>query len=225
VSAGATGALVGAAVCLLAAPYLAALTISVPDREDSRWSRTRRVSPRRVKVTASTGLLLGALAGTAAGWTAALPAYAALALLTTPLVIIDLEHHRLPDRLVGTAAAAGLTLLALAAGIGHRWPDYGRGLAGGGAVFAVLLLLALLPGGGLGLGDVKLGAVLGLYLGTAGWPTLFYGIFAGFLLGGLVAATLLAIGRATRKTPVPFGPLMVLGALAVLALDLAPSGT
>jgi leader peptidase (prepilin peptidase)/N-methyltransferase len=224
VSSAVAGALVAAAVCFAASPYLAALTISVPDREDSRWWRARRVTGGRVRGTAGTGLLLGALAGTGAGWTAALPAYAALALLTTPLVIIDLEQHRLPDRLVGTAAAAGAGLLALAAAVDHRWSDFGRALAAGGAVLAVLLVLALLPGGGFGLGDVKLGAVLAIYLGMSGWETVFYGILAGFLLGGLVAVTLVATGRATRKTPVPFGPLMVLGALLILASDVVPTG-
>jgi leader peptidase (prepilin peptidase)/N-methyltransferase len=91
-------------------------------------------------------------------------------------------------------------------------------------VLAVLLVLALLPGGGFGLGDVKLGAVLAIYLGMSGWETVFYGILAGFLLGGLVAVTLVATGRATRKTPVPFGPLMVLGALLILASDVVPTG-
>jgi leader peptidase (prepilin peptidase)/N-methyltransferase len=222
VSTAAAGALLSAAVCVLASPYLARLTLSVPDRENRRWWRGRPANLRRMGATAAAGLLLGALAGAAGGWTAALPAFTALAVLATPLVIIDLEHHRLPDRLVAPAAGSAVALLAVAAAVGHRWPDYARGLGGSIAVLVVLLLLAVLPGGGFGLGDVKLGAVLGLYLGMAGWATVFYGIFAGFVLGTLVALPLLVTGRATRKTAVPFGPLMVLGALAVLAFDLVP---
>jgi leader peptidase (prepilin peptidase)/N-methyltransferase len=222
VSTAGSGALLGAAVCLVASPYLARLTLSVPDREDPRWWRGRPVTARRLAATAAVGVVLGALAGAAAGWTAALPAFAALAVLATPLVLIDLEHHRLPDRLVAPAAGSALALLAVAAAVGHRWAAYARGRAGGALVLIVLLLLALLPGGGFGLGDVKLGAVLGLYLGMAGWATVFYGIFAGFVLGTVVALPLLVTGRATRKTAVPFGPMMVLGALAVLAFDLVP---
>jgi leader peptidase (prepilin peptidase)/N-methyltransferase len=65
----------------------------------------------------------------------------------------------------------------------------------------------------MGFGDVKLALLLGLYLGFLGWQFLAVGAFAGFLLGGVVGAVLLAAGRATRKTRIPFGPSMLAGAL------------
>ena len=216
------GAAVGAASCLAASGYLARLTLTVPDRDDARWWRGRAPSRSRLVITAVIAALLGELAGTAAGWSALLPAYLALALICTPLVVIDFEVHRLPNRLVFTAAGAAAALLTLAAAVRGEWTPWLRGLEGAAAVFAMLFLLAFISPRSFGFGDVKLGAVLGAYLGWAGWVEVYYGIFAGFLLGALVALALLASRRASLKTALAFGPMLVLGALLVLAFDLAP---
>jgi leader peptidase (prepilin peptidase)/N-methyltransferase len=70
---------------------------------------------------------------------------------------------------------------------------------------------------GMGFGDVKFSGVLGLYLGWISWGAVALGGFLGFLLGGVVGAALLVAKRATRKTGIPFGPFMILGAvLAIL---------
>ncbi len=78
------------------------------------------------------------------------------------------------------------------------------------------LALAMLYPAGLGLGDVKLAAALGLYLGWLGWSYPVVGTVAAFLVGGVVSLALLASGRAGRRTAVPFGPPMLLGALAAV---------
>lgn len=71
---------------------------------------------------------------------------------------------------------------------------------------------------GMSLGDVKLAASLGTLLAWFSWRLLLAGGFAGFLLGGVFAAALLASRRAGRKQPIPFGPFMIAGAvLAVVA--------
>ena len=216
------GVVTGAACCLAASPYLARLTLTVPDREDRRWWRGRTASRGRLAVTAAIATVLGALGGAAAGWTALLPAFVALALSCAPLVVIDFEEHRLPNRLVFTAAGAAAVLLTLAAAVRHEWTPWLRGVEGAAAVFAMLFLLAVISPRSFGFGDVKLGAVLGGYLGWAGWLQVYYGIFAGFLLGALVALVLLATRRASLKTAMAFGPMLVLGSLLVLAFDLAP---
>jgi leader peptidase (prepilin peptidase)/N-methyltransferase len=64
----------------------------------------------------------------------------------------------------------------------------------------------------MGLGDVKLAGLLGLYLGYLGWGPLVVGAFAAFLLGGLYALTLITLRRAGRKSGIPFGPWMLAGA-------------
>jgi leader peptidase (prepilin peptidase)/N-methyltransferase len=214
---------VGAAGCVAASPYLARLTLSVPDREEPRWRRGRPVSPQRLACTALTGAVLGALAGAAAGWSALLPALLALALATTPLVLIDFEHHRLPDRLVRPAAVAGLVLLLLAAIIRRDWHALLRAGEGGAAVYAVFYLLMFISPKSFGFGDVKLGGILGGYLGWFGWAYVYYGIFAGFLLGSVLSVALLASRRATLKTAIAFGPMLIFGSLVVVAFDITPS--
>jgi leader peptidase (prepilin peptidase)/N-methyltransferase len=77
----------------------------------------------------------------------------------------------------------------------------------------------------MGFGDVKLAGVLGLYLGWLGWGPLIVGAFLGFLFGGLLGGGLMVIGRATRKSAIPFGPFMLVGAyVAVLAGGWVASG-
>lgn len=222
---GVVGAAVGAAVCVVTTPYLAGLTCSVPDRDETAWWRGRAVSRRRLAVTALAGLVLGALAGAAAGWTALLPAFLSLALATTPLVVIDFEHHRLPNRLVVAAAVGAAVFGVLAAAVRDDWHALLHGVEGAAAVYAVLFALAFLAPRAFGYGDVKLGGVLGGYLGWFGWLHVYYGIFGGFLVGAVLGVALMATRRATLKTAMAFGPMLVLGALLVLAFDIAPSFT
>ena len=69
----------------------------------------------------------------------------------------------------------------------------------------------------MGLGDVKLSGVLGLYLGWLSWAHLVVGAFLGFLVGGVVGIALMAVGRAGRKSMVPYGPSMLAGAWLAVA--------
>lgn len=217
------GVLVCAGAGLLAAPYLARLTLTVPDRENPAWWRGAPAGRGRLLVTGLAAGGLGVLAGLAAGWSALLPAYLALTLFAAPLVVVDYEHHRLPDRLVRPLAASALLLLAAAALVRDDWSAYLRALEGAAAVFAVLYLLAFISPRSFGFGDVKLGGVLGLYLGWSAWIDVYYGVFAGFLIGALLALALLATRRASLKSHIAFGPMLVIGPLLVLAFDLAPS--
>ncbi len=70
----------------------------------------------------------------------------------------------------------------------------------------------------MGFGDVKLAGVLGLVLGYLSWSALVIGAFLGFLLGALVGVAVIAAGRASRKSAIPFGPFMIAGALLALFL-------
>lgn len=148
-----------------------------------------------------------ALAGSAVG----------LALLVTA----DLAVHRLPDRLtLPTAAWILLCWLTLCL-TGAPWPDLGRALLAGAVLGGAFLLLCLLTPGGLGLGDAKLAAVLGLVLGWFGWLEVLAGVLGAFLLGGLFAMGLLVARRAGRRSAVAFGPWLVAG--AALSLGWAPA--
>ena len=214
------GAAVAIPICLAASPYLARLTLTVADRGDATWYRGVAPSWRRRVVTAGIGLVLGALAGRAAGLSALLPAFILLALTSTPLIVIDFEHHRLPNRLVYPTAAGAIVLLVIAAAGRDDWPALLRAVEGGAAVFAVLYTIMFVAPRSFGYGDARLGGVLGLYLGFRSWAAVYYGILAGFVLGAAVAIVLLIARRATRKTAIAFGPMLVLGTLLVLAFDL-----
>jgi leader peptidase (prepilin peptidase)/N-methyltransferase len=87
-----------------------------------------------------------------------------------------------------------------------------RALVGAVALFLLYGVLWFIRPDGMGLGDVKLAGVLGLYLGYLSWAHLAVGAFGGFLLGGVVGAVLLVAGRAGRKSKIPFGPFMLAGA-------------
>jgi leader peptidase (prepilin peptidase)/N-methyltransferase len=220
VSSTATGALVAAGVCVVLAPYLAALTRTVPRRENRQWWRGTRPTGREVGQTALLGAGLGALAGASAGWTALLPAFLVVAVFGTPLILIDLAEHRLPNRLVVPTAVGAAALLTAAAAVDGEWHRLLRAAEGAAATYVVLFLLATFARGGFGMGDVKLGGVLGAYLGWFGWRYVYYGILGGFVLGAVLSVGLLASRRATMKTAIPFGPMLVVGPLLVLAFDL-----
>lgn len=134
-----------------------------------------------------------------------------LAWLGLALTWIDLDVHRLPDGLVLPAYPAVLVLTAVAA-VGGPAP-WLRAVASGAVCFVAFWVLAILPGGGMGGGDVKLSGLLGFALGWLGLAHVVVWIVVTFLLGGLVAAVLLASGRSGAKGNFAFGPAMCLGAL------------
>ena len=163
---------------------------------------------------------LAAATGTAAIVAAVLQllAYAYLAAISIALALIDIDVHRLPNPIVLPAYAVGAMLLGGAALLRGDVTALVRIAAGAAVLFAFYALLAFIKPGGMGLGDVKLAGVLGLYLGYHGWASLVVGWFAAFLLGGLFSVALLVGGRAGRKTQVPFGPWMLLGAWVGIVL-------
>jgi leader peptidase (prepilin peptidase)/N-methyltransferase len=133
----------------------------------------------------------------------------ALVLLLVPVTLIDLDHRIIPNRLILIGAILAPALVLLTA------PD----------VLVEHLLAAVAAGGfflvavlayprGMGMGDVKLAFVLGLFLGRDVGPALFVALFAGTLVGAAVIARKGATEG--RKTAVPFGPFLALGALVAL---------
>jgi leader peptidase (prepilin peptidase)/N-methyltransferase len=210
--------LLAAAIALVFSPYLASLTITAPDRDLRSWWRPRITTRRRYAVTATIGVLLAALAGAAAGLGAVLPAYLALAGIGAVLAVVDAEHHRLPNRLLSVLTVAGVALLTAAAGVDDRWHSLGRAALAALAVGAFFYLLALASPRSVGLGDVKLAALLAGFLTWHSWLTAFAGLAGGFLTAGIAALALLAAGRVTRSTHLPLGPFLIGAALLAAAL-------
>ena len=140
-----------------------------------------------------------------------------LAVVGIRLIVIDARTHRLPNRIVLPTLGAVVVLAVvdgLVTGEGERML---RSLLGGLILGGFYALMRVMSRQGVGGGDVKLAAVIGVVLGWHGWATLLVGAFAAFLLGSLYAIVLMALRRADRSTRIAFGPWMIIGAaLAVV---------
>ena len=149
---------------------------------------------------------------------AVLPAYLWLAGAGVALAAIDIEHKRLPNAIVyPTAVVVGVWLVAASLLAGDTGAAL-RTVLAGVALFAFYLLLALVYPAGMGLGDVKLAFPLGMALGWVAWSAVIVGTFAAFLLGAVVGVALMASHRAGRRSAIPFGPFMLLGAMIGITL-------
>ncbi len=151
------------------------------------------------------------------GASSALPAFACLAINFAALGVIDVRHHRLPDLLVLPAFPVGTVLLGFASAAGATG-SLPRGVAAAVTTMAALGLLAIGRPGGLGLGDVKLGGIIGLHLGWLSWSHAVLAIATGFVLAGLWSAALYATGRANTRTMIALGPFLITGTGAAVVL-------
>jgi len=166
------------------------------------------ISPRYPVVEALTAALcVGAVL--AYGSAAEIALSVALILVVVPAALIDLEYRIIPNRLTALGA-----VLALVIGVALDPAGEPERLLAGVAAGGFLLLAALAYPGGMGMGDVKLAAVMGLFLGWAVAPAILIALLAGVLVGALVIARKGA--REGRKTAVPFGPFLALGALVAV---------
>jgi leader peptidase (prepilin peptidase) / N-methyltransferase len=133
----------------------------------------------------------------------------ALILIVVPAALIDLEYRIIPNRLTALGA-----VLALVIGLALDPAGGPERLIAGAAAGGFLLLAALAYPGGMGMGDVKLAAVMGLFLGRAVAPAILIALFAGVFVGIFIIARKGA--REGRKTAVPFGPFLALGAIVAV---------
>jgi leader peptidase (prepilin peptidase)/N-methyltransferase len=170
------------------------------------------ISARYPLVELGTGLLWAALAWRFADQPALLPAYLFFGSLAVALALIDLDVRRLPDVLVLPA----YPLLAVLLLLGADRSDLLRAGIAGALLFGFYLLVATLAPRGMGFGDVKLAGLVGAAVGYVSWGAFLTGAFGAFLLGALAGAALIALGRAGRRSAVPFGPFMLLAAVAAL---------
>lgn len=141
-----------------------------------------------------------------------LPAYLVFAAVGIALALIDLDVRRLPDAIVlpSYPVLAGLLL------VGGDGDALLRALVGAAVLGAFFFVVWLLVPGGMGFGDVKLAGLVGAMTAYLTWGTFLVGAFLGFLLGAVAGVLLMAAGRAGRKSALPFGPFMILGAWAAI---------
>lgn len=159
--------------------------------------------------------VVGALVGLALGWHWALLVWLPLVPLGMSLAVIDWRTRLLPTWLVMRTYVVVVLLALLATAFTQDWQDLvraGVGWVGAGLLYGVLWFVY--PRG-LGYGDVRLSGIIGIALGYVGTAELVVGVYAGFLLGG-VGGALLTLLRVVHRKHVPFGPFMLVGALAGL---------
>ena len=166
-----------------------------------------RISPRYPLVellTAAVFVIVVALNGLDEDLLLELPFVAAL----IALAAIDLDHRLLPNRIVYPLAAWGVVATLLV-----ERPDLAENLIAGAGAFTFLFLAVLAYPRGMGMGDVKLAGVMGLYLGLSVIPALLLA----FLAGSVVGLTMIAReGASARKKAVPFGVFLALGGIVAL---------
>ena len=133
---------------------------------------------------------------------------------------IDLEQQLILNMLIFPAMVLAFVFSFFWGGFEEFWPKTGPGFVlsalMGGAVGFVLMLLpyALTRGRGMGYGDVKLAAFIGL---MAGFPLVIVGLLVGIVAGGLIAISLLLSGMVkSRKAAIPYGPFLAVGAMVAL---------
>jgi leader peptidase (prepilin peptidase)/N-methyltransferase len=144
---------------------------------------------------------------------AVLPALLVLGAAGLALALIDLEHRRLPFVLTVPLFVVTIVLVAVAGAL-DGWSSLDVAALSTlvwGGLFSVLYYGT--GGRGMGFGDVVLSPTLGLALGWIGWGASLVGLLSGFACGAVVGVALMAAGKAGRRSAVPFGPFMLLGAL------------
>ncbi len=176
-----------------------------------------RISVRYPVVEAGTAVLFAA-ALLVVGLHWILAAYLWFAGVTMTLILTDLDHHRLPNKIVYVGTAVGVVLLTAGAVADGLTSNLGRALLGGVIYFGLLLLIAIAARGGFGMGDVKLSFMLGVFLAFRSWAVLASGVFLAFFVGGIVSVGLLLLRRRGRKDAIAFGPALIVGAWLALGI-------
>ena len=177
-----------------------------------------RISLRYPLTELATGVLF-ALAVVKFQVTVTAAVYAAFFWALVVLTVIDLEHKLLPNRIVYptfVAGWAGLVIAALVDGDTERL----RSAALGAVIFGgFFFVVAFIYPPGMGMGDVKLAFVLGTFVGYAGGVgAVLTGMFASFLLGGVIGILAMRVSGKGRKTKIPFGPFLALGSVIAVFL-------
>ena len=139
--------------------------------------------------------------------------YIPLASTLIVIAFIDLEHYLIPNRLTYPAIGLGFPISLLSGGVNLVEAVIGL-LVGGGLIYLLMIASPFLFGKeGMGGGDVKLAAMMGIYLG---WDKTLFGLFFASLFGSVVGVILILLKKKGRGDYIPFGPYLVMGALAML---------
>jgi leader peptidase (prepilin peptidase)/N-methyltransferase len=158
-------------------------------------------------VEAATGATFG-LAYLRLGQTPDFVVAAAFLAMLIAITAIDLSHQIIPDVITLPGIVAGVVANLVTGRV--TWLESLLGIAVGGGIFFVIIIASR---GGMGGGDMKLGAMFGAFLG---WKLGLLAMLLGVLAGGVTALCLLLLGRKGRKEAIPFGPFLALGGAITL---------
>ncbi len=145
-------------------------------------------------------------------------AWMVFVILGVALSAIDFQMHRLPNVLNGALYLSGLGFLTLDATLNHRFNHLRSALLASLILGAFYWAVNVLSKGGMGMGDVKLAASIGLYVGYISALSVYVAAMVSFALGSVVGMAILILHKGTRKTALPFGPFMIAGALISIPL-------
>jgi leader peptidase (prepilin peptidase)/N-methyltransferase len=182
------------------------------------WASSTGLTGGTPPATATAGDVLDALAqaqpfaGPITAQLGVLAAYLWFAASGIVLTAIDLDTRRLPHAITSTMLVVCAIFLAVACVLGADGWAFARAIIGALVLYAFYATLRLVRPDGMGGGDVRLAAGVGLMLAWLGWWPLVIGAFAAFALGGVFGVALLVGRRAGRRSAIPFGPWIVAGA-------------
>jgi leader peptidase (prepilin peptidase) / N-methyltransferase len=176
-----------------------------------------RISVRYPLVEALTAVLF-VLVALRFGWSWTLPAMLFFVAGLVALAFADLDHMLLPRSIVYTTGALVAASLLLATAITGQWHRLLIAVICGAVEFALLFSINFVSPRSLGFGDVRFGALIGFALGWLGWRYAFIGFFVANLIGAVVGLALIAAGRSGRKTPIPFGVFLSIGAVLAIGI-------
>jgi leader peptidase (prepilin peptidase)/N-methyltransferase len=148
--------------------------------------------------------------------------YLLLTAMLLTVSVIDIQLYRLPDRIVLPTLAVSVVLVVVESLRASRPSGIHYAVVGLLIYFFVLLVVHLISPRGMGFGDVKLAAVMGLYLGwlapsdMGAFAMVLWAMLVGFVSGSVVGVVMLVMRR--RSTPIPFGPFLALGAMTVVLI-------
>ena len=131
------------------------------------------------------------------------------------IFVYDLKHYIIPDKVI--YSAIGIVFLYQLFRIWNfgNWDLFRISNLGFGILPSLFLLAIILLSGGkwMGLGDFKLAFFMGLFLG---FPNILVALFLAFFIGAIIGLGLIALGKKTLKSEIPFGPFLVTGTFIAL---------
>lgn len=196
----------------------AAATLSATAPEAARggtWGSPGARWPRWGLVATAAVLAVGATL--TIGERPALLLYVYLGAVLLPLLVCDMRLHRLPTCFIAPAYPAAAVAFLADAVVTGEWSRLVHAVLGCAVLGGVYLVLCAMPGGLMGLGDVRLAGVLGAALAWISWEALLIGALGAFVLSFLVGLPQLLLRRTRLQSRVAFGPYMLIASVLAVA--------